>query len=599
MCHFGSSAQNFVSHPPSLMRNVEDPLWDLGVGFGQVQDRARHLVLPWEQPSFSFLSEAAGSQDTLEQLLQQPEAVPLPEAPDEPRPSKAPRLHQPRLRPVADYRVCDAQAERQAVLTKWSQIIRLTPRLFDPVVLSQLHHEDFAAELGNLDMVFSKKATNTLKCRASAMMRFGGWVVKNFPAEPISESIVFLYCKKLRADKQGSSAPDQLLQALNFCAGTLGLSVPVAELRSSRTTGLAHRCLRAQSSTKQAQPLTAAQVLWLEHLSRHAEDQYEQLLASSFLLMLYARARHSDIRRTVRIEIDEGSDFITGFVELTVQEPKQSRAARRKRMMLPVVAPLMGIGDRPWGSAWQAARKQWKLVHMGNVEHEPLLPDLAANGSLLPCCMSTSRASSWLRALLARDDKANPDALLGITTHSLKATLLSWAAKASMDTLERTLLGYHSTGVNSSALSYSRDALAGPLRSLQGLLRHVRIGKFNPDDTRSGRWALSSSSAESSDPGSATSTSSESHEAEQVVQGASHLFATLAASGEYSLVRNPASGMHHVIKQGRDRLLCGRSVFKAMVAAPVVQFCDVQVCLTCQSVSEGILNGRWADKTTT
>ena len=578
------------------MRKVEDPLWDLGLGFGQVPDRGRHLLLPWEQPAFRFLSGASSSDDELSQLLQQPEPVPLPEVTVEERPFKAPRLHQPRLRAVGDYKASDAQAERQAALTKWTQVIRLIPKLFDPAILSQVHHEDFSVELGNLDMIFSKKSTNTLICRASSMLRFGSWVVRSFPAEAISESMVFLYCKKLKTDKQATSAPDQLLQALNFSAGTLGLSVPVSELRSSRTIGLAHQCLRAQGPTKQAQPLTASQVLWLEHLARQAEDAYEKLLASSFLLMLYARARHSDIRRAVRIELDTGSDFISGFVELSVEEPKQSRAARRKRLMLPVVAPLMGIGDRPWGSAWQAARKQWKLGHTGSIQDDPLLPDLAADGTLLPCCMSSARASSWLRTLLSRDDKANPDALLGITTHSLKATLLSWAAKASMDTQERTILGYHSTGVSTSALSYSRDAMAGPLRSLQNLLRHVRIGKFNPDDTRSGRWAVSSSSGASSDPGSASSTSSEAEETEQVVQGASHLFATLAASGEYSLVQNPTSGMHHVLKQGRDRLLCGRAVFKALVTSPLLNFENVQVCLTCQAVAEGILDGKWAAK---
>ena len=472
----------------------------------------------------------------------------------------------------------------------------MIPMLFDATTLSQVHHEDFAVELGNLDMLFSKKSTSTLVSRASAMLRFGSWVVKNFPAEAISESMVFLYCKKLRTDKQASSAPDQLLQALNFCSGTIGLSLPLAELRSSRTTGLAHQCLRAQGPTKQARPLTATQVLWLEHMARQADDAYERLLASSFLLMLYARARHSDMRRTVKIDIDSGSDFISGFVELTVQEPKQSKAARRKRLMLPVVAPLMGIGDRPWGSAWQSARKHWKLGHTGNVEQEPLLPDLAADGTLLPCCMSTSRASSWLRTLLSRDDKANVDSLLCITTHSLKATLLSWSAKASMDTLERTILGYHSTGVSTSALSYSRDAMAGPLRSLQNLLRQVRMKKFNPDDTRSGRWAMWSSSGSSSDALSASSTSSEAEETEQVVQGASHLFATLASSGDYALVQNPSSGMHHVLKQGRDRLLCGRAVFKALVTAKMVNFENIQVRLTCQSVCEGILAGRWAAK---
>ena len=111
-----------------------------------------------------------------------------------------------------------------------------------------------------------------------------------------------------------------------------------------------------------------------------------------------------------------------------------------------------------------------------------------------------------------------------------------------------------------------------------------------------GVWAVSSSSGSSSDPGSASSTSSEAEETEQVVQGASHLFATLASSGEYTLVQNPSSGMHHVLKQGRDRLLCGRAVFKALVAAPMLNFENIQVCLTCQSVCEGILAGKWAAK---
>ena len=315
--------------------------------------------------------------------------------------------------------------------------------------------------------------------------------------------------------------------------------MPVAELRSARVTGLAHQCLRAQESTKQAQPLTKDQVQWLEHLARQGEDAYEKLLASSFLLMVYARARHSDVRRAVKILLDAGSDFIHGFVELVVQDPKQSRASRRRRLMLPVVAPMMGIADRPWASAWQANRKHWRLAHEGDISNDPLLPELAADGTLLPCNMSTNRASSWLRALLARNQQVNADALLGISTHSLKATLLSWAAKAGLDTIERTILGYHSTGLNSSTLSYSRDSMAGPLRSLQGLIRSVRMGKFSPDDTRSGRLALSGSSSGSSQAATASSSSSDGEEREQVVQGASHTFAMLASSGQYHLAKNP------------------------------------------------------------
>ena len=55
------------------MRKAEDPLWDMGIGFGQVPDRGSHLQLPWEQGTFSFLSDAAGSEDQLQSLLRRPE----------------------------------------------------------------------------------------------------------------------------------------------------------------------------------------------------------------------------------------------------------------------------------------------------------------------------------------------------------------------------------------------------------------------------------------------------------------------------------------------------------------------------------------------
>ena len=159
------------------------------------------------------------------------------------------------------------------------------------------------------------------------MLRFCSWFIRSFPEEAVSEPVLFLYFQKMRKDKKDTSGPDQLLQAQNFCSGTLGLSVPVSDLRSARVTGLAHQCLRAQETTKQAQPLTKEQVLWLENLARNAESPYEKLLASSFPLTLYARARHSDVRRATRILLDAGTDFIQGFVELVVVDPKQSSHA--------------------------------------------------------------------------------------------------------------------------------------------------------------------------------------------------------------------------------------------------------------------------------
>eukprot|EP00971_Amphidinium_carterae_P301183 5983753-Amphidinium_carterae.1 len=51
--------------------------------------------------------------------------------------------------------------------------------------------------------------------------------------------------------------------------------------------------------------------------------------------------------------------------------------------------------------------------------------------------------------------------------HSCKATTLSWCAKAGLALEVRNLLGYHSVKQHGSALTYSRDALAEPLRQLR------------------------------------------------------------------------------------------------------------------------------------
>ena len=100
----------------------------------------------------------------------------------------------------------------------------------------------------------------------------------------------------------------------------------------------------------------------------------------------------------------------------------------------------------------------------------------------------------------------------------------------------------------------------------------------------------------SGEPRSASSSSSDAEETEQVIQGASHLFAMLASTGDYSLVKNPRSGLHHVLKAGRERLLCGRTLFKSLVQAQEVDFSQAQVCLTCQSVCSGLLDDKWASK---
>ena len=139
-------------------------------------------------------------------------------------------LPQPKLRALARWKPQDSQAERQAALSKWSQLLRAVPHFFPEATQLELVHEDSQIELSNFDLRFSKKSTNTLLNRVSSLQRFAAWTLKGFAHEPLAEALVFLYCQSLKQKQPASSAPDQLCQALNFADGVLGLQPRASEL---------------------------------------------------------------------------------------------------------------------------------------------------------------------------------------------------------------------------------------------------------------------------------------------------------------------------------------------------------------------------------
>ena len=414
------------------------------MGFGPVRNRRTQLTLPWEEQAFREMSQTVPDalRQMQDELLALPSPVPLPKVETAPQPGQTlVQTFRPRLRATAAWTTVDARAERQAALAKWSQILRAVPSLFDATSLSEIHNEQEQIELGMLDLFFSRKSTNTLNNRASVLRRFAAWMLKHFPSEPVSESILFLFSKDMASKQSDTGVPDQLVQAINFTKGTIKLHLPAEELISARVSGLAHQCLRRKKPTVQKPPLTADQVRWLETMASSADDLYDRFVASTVLLMIYGRARYSDLKRATAILVDIPADQTKGYIELEVQDPKQARATNRRRMMLPLVAPALGIGESPWAAQWLHNRRRLGLACNGPLFGQPLLPELLADGSLSSGMLSTSALSKWTRALLARQPDADMDKVIKISSHSLKATGLSWAAKSNMPIQDRTLLG--------------------------------------------------------------------------------------------------------------------------------------------------------------
>ena len=471
----------------------------------------------------------------------------------------------------------------------------------------------------HLDLLFSRKSTNTLLLRVQPLMRFVLWARRACPDESPSEQLVWVHCRWLQTTAAPSSI-DIFVSSLHFVHGTLGLGVPVADLLSPRIRGLAHTHLRTKEPVNQAPPLSTAQVKWLEYLSGSAPDDYERLVAATLCFMVFARARRSDLARATHVQFDLTSDGSDGFVECKVKNPKQVKAASRRNLFLPLTAVYRGLGSASWGALFFAARARLGLQNDGALDH-PLIPSLSSTGNWLPDCLSSAALTTWLRALLSRAPDADYGLIQQVRSHSCKATALSWCSKMGLDDRTVTLLGYHSQGRNMASLGYRRDVLAGPLRDLSRLIQSVASGSFCPDITRSGRWqdtvSVSDSASVVSSPTDRLNRSGDSHhsesvpapggpaapsealdsssssgseqfssdsgdEDEQQVAAAPHFLENLLSFGNYAVAKNKSSRLQHVLKQDSGRLLCGK-IFSANFTVSNTVDGSASFCRTCKT----------------
>ncbi|CAE7446098.1 Mns1 [Symbiodinium microadriaticum] len=269
---------------------------------------ARELdVIGGEWASSSVISEDRTFLDDLQSsLLELPDPVPLP--------APAPSQDKPQVAQLRQWKPQDSQAERQAALSKWSQLLMAVPHLFQEDTQFEIVHENSQIELGNFDLRFAKKSTNTLESRVSSLRRFefAAWAVKDFPREPLAEPPVFLYCQRLSEKQPASSAPDQFCQALNFTDGTLGLQTSARDPRPGQPQG-------AGPDASLYAPAKAAQ----------AGASF--ICRSGGLFMIFARARHSDVKRSQLTALVSNLGLSLGFVCVNIWDWCAMAASRSGR----------------------------------------------------------------------------------------------------------------------------------------------------------------------------------------------------------------------------------------------------------------------------
>ena len=333
-----------------------------------------------------------------------------------------------------------------------------------------------------LKACFGVKSPSTLLKRAGAFRKFFAWHQKSqvcrelgeYPL-PLSEVVIweyFLYLKQLRVEQsKGYTVTTSFLEAVRFAKFTLDLQGTECVLGSRRLLGFAALERKAKGPTVQAPGMSPEHIQRLHSVLQTASNPIDKLGAGCFLVCLYGRARWSDMRYIDHVCIEDDQ-----YVTFYTTEHETASIGLKREQYLPIVVPWNGICDDDWVRDWLQLYAQVGLnIHKRPLG--PLLPAPRTDGSFCARPLSTSEAAGWLRALLQGTTDSET-----FRSHSLKATLLMWVARAGFDKETRAVLGHHASAVSGSEVVYSRQLQTRALRKLSLVLRGVRAGLSIEDE---------------------------------------------------------------------------------------------------------------------
>ena len=403
------------------------------------------------------------------------------------RKPKAAKLHATFMDHVRDASIMNwkdkREADWQTAIFRWHSMLGTWST--DVQVVSQIFgREGFKEQAQVLVDIFYNKAPSTILKRCRSMSKMTNYFIDRGRQFPCGEPDIYEFLCVERGNGAPSSRLKGYIEALTFCHHVLGVVAFDDTTCSRRCQGVA--ALDLNHSVRQADPLTVKQLEALHHILFNDDELWNRVFCGMLLFCAYARSRWSDAQHGEMLIEDVDSSGACAYLEVATGVHKTAKALQLKHQYLPLVAPCVGVVEGNWGEEWCNCRKK---LGMHDLTVYPLMP--APDASQIPTVrpLSSTEAGSWMRDLL-KIDSSNKQ--FKVTSHSLKATCLSYAAKRGCSFEDRLSLGYHTHNLK-MALCYSRDGAARPLRVLEQILKEVREKVFNPDDTRSGRLRVAQS----------------------------------------------------------------------------------------------------------
>ena len=335
----------------------------------------------------------------------------------------------------------------------------------------------------------SSKAVGTVVKRVTDYNKFAEFLVTECHKRPLmpDESDFYKYLNHLKASGAGATSGASVLQAWSFFRFTFGVdAASQVALISGRVRGVVNSMFSTKRKLTQAPAIPADYIYRMERFMQTSSDDRLKTIVGFLLFLVYSCSRFGDAAKGDpkgwSFQMAHSSDLT--LVEIGLSSYKTATGERRA-ILLPLIALGCGLDEYSWAMAWKNARDRSGASSMPHL----MSAESHCSETWLSRRMTTAEGSYWTKDVLVMlgMDAATANSY---SSHSLKATCLSWVSKAGNMTLqERLWLGHHETEEGKMAITYARDALVGALIKLRQVVEAIKSGLFDPDLPRAERIA--------------------------------------------------------------------------------------------------------------
>ena len=331
--------------------------------------------------------------------------------------------------------------------------------------------------------IIGTRSPRTACARANSMLNFMRWAFEESPevVQPFDEERVWRYLCHLQDNSAAATKGASFVSACRYSCHVFGFECLGKVCNSQRVQGVANLMYVGKRPLRQCLVLTVEQVRFLHSMLEDPKaDVFDKAICSYVLIALYGRCRHSDLGHIHDVTHDHSEEG--GFCEIRTKHHKTARTISLKATLLPIILPGLNVNGAPWIGVAKMALEQVGLCFDGLIDGPVMKPP--NRGGLCQRGIASTEITKFLR-LCFEDGKEVSPLESRVSSHSLKATMLSWGGKYGLSPADQATLGRHSSVWSESSAIYSRDASIRAVRRLQEIILAIARQEFNPDAPRS------------------------------------------------------------------------------------------------------------------